>query len=354
VLTPMRTTLSWALVAVLAAILPLSGTAHAGEQPRLTLEVVTSYPAGVPILGDSIRTMAARVKSASNGELSLEFHQPGQWGAAAEIFGAVGSGKQDAVWAGAGWLASEDSAFGLFYAIPFGPNASEYLAWLYHGGGLDLAREMFHRRGIHNLPCVILPPAGAGWFRKRINTLGDLQGVRIRSFSLGEKVMQKVGADPRPLAPADILESWKTGQIEAVDFLIPTVDQAFGLSATAQYYYFPSWHKQSALFQFFINKSIWDSLGQGDRSVIENACRETMLEGIIASEATQAKAMKEMQAGGVQLRRWPPEVLIGLEKAWNEVVKEESAKNPNFKRVYDSYAAFHDDLTIWRHFSPLH
>jgi TRAP-type mannitol/chloroaromatic compound transport system substrate-binding protein len=87
--------------------------------------------------------------------------------------------------------------------------------------------------------------------------------------------------------------------------------------------------------------------------VIENACRETMLESIIASEATQAKAMKEMQAGGVQLRRWPPEVLIGLEKAWNEVVKEESAKNPNFKRVYDSYAAFHDDLAIWRYFSPL-
>jgi TRAP-type mannitol/chloroaromatic compound transport system substrate-binding protein len=349
----LRTTLSWALAAVLGALPCLGETANAGERPRLTLEVVTSYPAGVPILGDSIRAMAERVRSASNGELLLEFRQPGQWGAAAAIFGAVGSGKQAAVWAGAGWLASEDSAFGLFYAIPFGPDVSEYLAWLYHGGGLELAREMFHRRGIHNLPCVILPPAGAGWFRKRINTLDDLQGVRIRSFSLGEKVMAKVGADPRPLAPADILQSWKTGEIEAVDFLIPTIDQSFGLSKAAQYYYFPSWHKQSALFQFFINKSLWDSLDERDRSLIESACRQTMLDGIITSEATQADAMKEIQASGVQLRRWPPEILIGLEKAWNEVVREESAKNPNFKRVYDSYAAFHDKLAIWRYFSPL-
>jgi TRAP-type mannitol/chloroaromatic compound transport system substrate-binding protein len=59
--------------------------------------------------------------------------------------------------------------------------------------------------------------------------------------------------------------------------------------------------------------------------------------------------MAEMRdKNGVQINKWGPEFMAAYEKAWNEVVKEESAANPNFKRVYDSYARFRADYSIWR------
>jgi TRAP-type mannitol/chloroaromatic compound transport system substrate-binding protein len=337
-----------------AALLQCSIIAFAEERHRLSIKVTTSYPVGVPILGEALSDMAQRVSQASDGRVSLVFHQPQQWGEASGVFEAVGSGRIQAAWLSAGWLAKEDSAFGMFYAIPFGPGATEYLAWLYRGGGLGLARELFHQRGIHNIPCVVLPPAGSGWFRGPVNTLEDLQGLRIRSFSLGEMVLEKLGAQTRDLAPVGISEAVKTGSLDAVDLLNPSIDKSFQLHTVLQYYYFPSWHKQSALFQFFINKSLWDAFSERDRTLIESACSETMLHGITLAEATQAQAMKDMQSAGVQLRRWQPHVLVALEKAWGEVVAEQSAKNPNFKRVYESYAAFRDSNALWRYFSPLH
>jgi TRAP-type mannitol/chloroaromatic compound transport system substrate-binding protein len=53
--------------------------------------------------------------------------------------------------------------------------------------------------------------------------------------------------------------------------------------------------------------------------------------------------MEEMvKKYGTQIRRTPPDILLASLKAWDEVARENSAKNPTFKKVYDSqreYAA---------------
>ena len=83
------------------------------------------------------------------------------------------------------------------------------------------------------------------------------------------------------------------------------------------------------------------------------SARNIIREMIAKGEASQWKAIKEIQAEGVKVRRWPAAMLVEFEKAWNEVVAEQSAKNPNFKRVYDSYAAFRKNYATWKHLSKL-
>jgi TRAP-type mannitol/chloroaromatic compound transport system substrate-binding protein len=78
-----------------------------------------------------------------------------------------------------------------------------------------------------------------------------------------------------------------------------------------------------------------------------------MREEIAKGEAMQSKAIREMQAAGVQVRRWPSAMLVAFERAWKEVVAEESEKNPNFKRIYDSYSAFRRNYAIWKYLSAL-
>jgi TRAP-type mannitol/chloroaromatic compound transport system substrate-binding protein len=329
-----------------------SFVASANEQP-VTLEVASTFPGSMPLLGDAARDLAERISRASGGALELKFHEPGKLVPGADTVKAVAAGRVPAAWAGAGWFADKDSAFNMFSAVPFGPGIGEYMAWMYRGGGLQMARAMFHESGVHNIPCIIIPPEASGWFRKEIKSTADLKGLRMRFFGLGAKVMQKLGVETQQLPPGEILAAMKSGAIDAAEFSLPAMDQPLKFHTVAKYYYFPGWHQQATFFDLYINKPMWDALPARHRALIETACGETMRDTIAAGEAAQWKAMKEMQAEGVQLKRWPPEILVAFENAWNQVVAEESEKNPNFKRVYESYAAFRDNYSIWRHFSYL-
>jgi TRAP-type mannitol/chloroaromatic compound transport system substrate-binding protein len=329
-----------------------SFVASANEQP-VTLEVASTFPGSMPLLGDAARDLAERISRASGGALELKFHEPGKLVPGADTVKAVAAGRVPAAWAGAGWFADKDSAFNMFSAVPFGPGIGEYMAWMYRGGGLQMARAMFHESGVHNIPCIIIPPEASGWFRKEIKSTADLKGLRMRFFGLGAKVMQKLGVETQQLPPGEILAAMKSGAIDAAEFSLPAMDQPLKFHTVAKYYYFPGWHQQATFFDLYINKPMWDALPARHRALIETACGETMRDTIAAGEAAQWKAMKEMQAEGVQLKRWPPEILVAFENVWNQVVAEESEKNPNFKRVYESYAAFRDNYSIWRHFSYL-
>lgn len=339
-------------VAALAAA--VSNVSFAGEKsPVVTLDLASTFPGSMPILGDAAHDLAERVKRATSGELIFNFYEPGKLVPAADTVNAVAAGKVAAAWAGAGWFAANDSAFNFFSSVPFGPGMGEYMAWLYEGGGLELAREMFHARGVHNIPCGLIPPEASGWFRKEIRTPADLKGLKMRIFGMGALVMQKFGVVTEQDAPGEIFAKLKNGALDAAEFSLPAMDQPLKLYEVAKYYYFPGWHQQSTLFDLDINLAVWNALDDRYKAVIELACGDIMREMIAKGEAAQGKAIREMQAEGVQLRRWPAPMLVEFEKAWNEVVAEESAKNPNFKRVYDSYAAFRKNYATWKYLSTL-
>lgn len=58
--------------------------------------------------------------------------------------------------------------------------------------------------------------------------------------------------------------------------------------------------------------------------------------------------MLALQGKGVIFHRWPDDILEEFEVSWKEVIAEQSAKDPLFGRVYESYAAFRNQYTIWR------
>jgi TRAP-type mannitol/chloroaromatic compound transport system substrate-binding protein len=337
-----------ALVAACVTVVVAGGPASA-QTPKVRLNMASTFPGGMVLIGDAAKKLGQRVARASGGEIEIRFNEPGALVPAAQSVDAVSQGSVEAAWAGAGWFAGRDSAFNMFSSVPFGPGLGEYLAWLYYGGGLTTAREMFAKFNIHNIPCALIPPEASGWFRKEIRSVDDLKGLKMRFFGLGAKVMEKFGVSTQQLAPGDIFQALQFGTIDATEFSLPAIDQRLGFFQVAKFYYFPGWHQQATFFDLMINKQRWDSLSEQHKAIIEMACgdliRDTMAEG----EAAQWKAIKEMQEkGGVQVKQWSPEVLAAFEKAWGEVVAEESAKNPNFKKVWDSYSHFRQNYAVWR------
>jgi TRAP-type mannitol/chloroaromatic compound transport system substrate-binding protein len=338
------------MVTVAALCMGLLGSAPAlAQQAKVRLNMASTFPGSMVLIGDAAKKLGDKVRQASGGEIEIRFNEPGALVPAAQSVDAVSQGSVDAAWAGAGWFAGKDSAFNMFSSVPFGPGLGEYLAWMYHGGGLTMAREMFAKYNIHNIPCALIPPEASGWFRKEIKSVADLKGLKMRFFGLGARVMEKFGVATQQLPPGEIFQALQLGTIDATEFSLPAIDQRLGFFQVAKFYYFPGWHQQATFFDLMINKKKWDALSPQHKAIIEMACgdliRETMAEG----EAAQWRAIKEMQEkGGVQVKKWPPEILAAFEKAWNEVVAEESAKNPSFKKVWDSYAAFRANYALWK------
>ena len=335
------------ILAAAVSTLVMVPMAEQGRADTVRINMPSTFPGSLIQLGQAGVRLQNTLNLISNGELKVKFYEPKALVPPLEIFDAVANGSVDAGWSVSGYWGSKNSALNLFAAVPFGPAAGEYMAWMWHGGGEDLMNEIYNKSGLHSLACGILAPEASGWFRKEIKSPEDLKGLKMRFFGLGAKVMQKLGVDTQLLAGGDIFPALERGTIDATEFSMPAIDQNLGFYNIAKHYYFPGWHQQSTVQEFLINKKKWDGMSKQQRELIRTACRANVAFQFAEGEAIQGKALAEMKAKGVQIHRWDDNMLGTFKKAWEEVVAEESGKNPDFKRVWENLQAFRKEYKIW-------
>ena len=176
----------------------------------------------------------------------------------------------------------------------------------------------------------------------------DFRGKKIRFFGLGARVLNKLGANSQLLAGGDIFPALELGTIDGAEFSMPAVDYDMGFYQVAKNYYFPGWHQQSTMYEVTINLDAWNSLSATQQAQIETTCGDNVRFGIAEGEALQFQAMKNLEAKGVTLHTWSPEILEALEAAWLEVAAEMSAEDENFRRGWESLSAFRRDYKVWR------
>lgn len=170
----------------------------------------------------------------------------------------------------------------------------------------------------------------------------------MRFFGLGAKVMEKMGVQTQLLPGADIYPALERGVIDATEFSMPTIDIKLGFYQIAKWNYFPGWHQQVSVSELLMNKGEWSKLSEQHQAIIRIALGESVMHTYAESEAKNFDAMKVMQTKhGVNIRRWPDSTLAKFEAAWNEVVVEESAKDPLFKRVADNFYGFRKKYKVW-------
>lgn len=325
-----------------------SGGAAAPAAEKVTLKMASIFPASLQLLGDSAVKLTKTVGEMSGGSLELKFFEPGALVPGLEAIPAVSKGSVESAWSSPGFFAGTDSTFSFFSATPFGANPTEFMAWMYYGGGLQIADEMFGEHNIKAIPCQMIPPEASGWFRKEIKTVDDLRGMKMRFFGLGAKVMDKLGVATQLLAPGDIFQALQLGTIDATEFSMPSSDESFGFFQVAKYYYFPGWHQPASFNHLFINLDVWNKLSPQHQRILEVACGDMVRDGLARGDAAQGPAMRRMaDEHGVKIMRWSDDILAAYRKAWDEVVAEESAANPKFKNVYDSYAKFQEQYRLW-------
>lgn len=328
---------------VLAVSIGLGGVAQAE-----TWNMQSTYPGSLTQLGTLGKHIAEQMTIVTDGKIELVFQEPGALVPALEVFDAVASGAVEAGWSTPGYWAGKVPALQLFAAVPFGPEAGEYLAWIKFGGGKELFDEIYHKHGIHGVHCGIIAPEASGWFKKEINSPADLQGLKMRFFGLGAKVMEKMGVSTQLLAGGDIFPALELGTIDATEFSMPAIDLNLGFYQVAKNYYFPGWHQQSTLFDLMINLDLWESLDDVTKAQIEAVCDAGITYGLAEGEAIQFAAIEDLESKGVTIHQWSPEILAALEAAWEEVIAEQVAADADFATVWESLSEFRGRYQRWK------
>ncbi len=310
-------------------------------------DLQSTYPGSLTQLGTLGIRIADHITRITDGQINVTFREPGAIVPALEVFDAVGTGAVEAGWSTPGYWAGRVPALQLLAAVPFGPQAPEYLAWVKFGGGTELLDELWEPYNIKSLHCAIIAPEAAGWFRQPINSVSDFQGLTMRFFGLGAKVMEKMGVSTQLLAAGDIFPALELGTIDGAEFSMPAIDLNLGFYQVAQHYYFPGWHQQSTLFDLMINLDLWESLDESTQFKIETVCDANIAYGLAEGEALQFGALQELEEKGVTIHTFSPEILEALEAAWNEVAAEEAARDADFARVLASYTEFRENYSRW-------
>lgn len=337
-------------------ILSLFAPQAMAKEKKILLKVPIAFATALPGLGSTIVWMEERIETLSGGSLRMKVFEPGKLVAPFEILDAVSTGKVNAGYTTAGYWAGKIPAAPLFTAIPFGPEAGEYLAWFYYGNGLKLYQEMYDQAGynVKVIICSVIAPETSGWFTKEINSVDDIQGLRMRFFGLGGKVMEKMGASVSLLPGGEIFPALEKKAIDATEFSMPAIDKRLGFYKIAKHNYFPGWHQQATLFELLINKDVWNEMSEHQKMVIEILSKAAVADSFAMGEAIQAEAMREnVEKNGVTNHYWSDEMLAAYKKAWDEVAAEEAAKDAFFKKVWDDLTEFRDNYKIWQSYAFL-
>lgn len=317
-------------------------------QERVRWKMQSAFGGTLPHLGTSGVRYSKNIDRLSGGKFQIKFFEPGALVPALECFDAASAGSVDACWTTPGYHTGKYPALAFFTAVPFGPQLGEFLAWKWFGGGKELQQEIYAKHGLVSFDNFCIGPETSGWFKKEINSLEELKGLKMRFFGLGAKVMQKMGASTQLLAGADIYPALERGVIDATEFSMPTIDIKLGFYQIAKNNYYPGWHQQISCSEILMNKAKFDALPDPYKAMVEIAAGESVAYTYAETEARNPAAMSEMLAKyGVTNHRWPDDVLKALEAAWLEVVEEESAKDPLFKKVAESYFAFRKEYKKW-------
>ena len=335
-------------LATAAAVAAVTVAATASAQDRVRWKLHSAWGSSVPHLGTSGVRYAENIGRLSGGAFELKFFEPGALIPANEGFDATSKGSIETAWTTAGYDVGKVPALAFFTAVPFGPSMGEYFAWKKFGGGDEIQKRIYAEHNIVQMDCFAIGPETSGWFKNEITDLEQMRGLKMRFFGLGARVMQKLGVSTQLLAGGDIFPALEKGVIDATEFSMPAMDIKYGFYQIAKNNYFPGWHQQVSVSQILINKDKWDSLSDQHKAMMEIACGDSIHHTFSETEYVNPFAMLEMgEKYGVQTRRWTDEQLAVFEKAWLEVLEEDSAADPLFKEVADSYLAFRETYAKW-------
>ncbi len=332
----------------LAATAAAAFSASAGaDLPAIKWRMASSFPKSLDTIYGAGEWLARRLSEITEGRFEIRVFAGGELVPALGVLDAVQQNTVECGHTASYYYHGKNKALSLDTTIPFGLNARQLHAWVYQGG-MKLLREMFAQYNVVNFAGGNTGAQMGGWFRKEVNSLDEMRGLKIRIPGFGAEIFAQMGAVPQQLPGAEIYPALERGAIDAAEWTVPYDDERLGFYKVAQYYYYPGWWEPGPQLTFYVNKEQWERLPPPYRAAFEAASQEAGLLMLAGYDARNPQALQRLVQAGVQLRRYPDDVLVKAYESALKLYEEESAKNPTFKSIYDSMRAFQQASDVWQ------
>ena len=308
-------------------------------------KLVTAWPKNLPAIGTAPERLAEWLAGMSAGRFQIEVYAAGELVPAFEVFDAVSRGHAQMGHGAAYYWRGKVPMAAFFTTVPFGMTAQEMNGWLGYGGGMALWRELYAPFNLVPFRAGNTGVQMAGWFNRQINSLADVQGLKMRIPGLGGEVFGRAGGAPVTLPGSEIYTALQTGVVDAAEWVSAYNDLAFGLQDIASYYYYPGWHEPGPTLEAIVNAEAWAALPEEFQVMLETACRAINQDVLDEFTARNAAALKTLvEEHGVQVRRLPDDVLAKLSELSAQVLREQAQGDELGQRILASYQAFLDDV----------
>lgn len=317
------------------------------SQPTREWKMVTSWPADAPGPGTTAARLARRIGEGSGGRLTVRVFGAGELVPAFEVLDAVASGTAEMGHTASLFWAGKTAIAPIFTAAPFGLLPEAHNAWIYYGGGQALWDELYARFGVKPYLAGNSGFQMGGWYRRRIESLEDVKGLKIRMPGLGGEILRRLGAAPVSIPPGEIFTALQTGTIDAAEFLGPWSDTAMGLPKAAPYYYWPGFHEPNGSAEALVSLEALDALPDDLRGLVETACEAENNRGLAEAEWYNAQALQKLEAGGTELLRFPEAVLQAARREAGPVLDSVAAEDPLYGRILESWRAAREASVAW-------
>ncbi|MEC4895495.1 MAG: TRAP transporter substrate-binding protein [Oscillatoria sp. PMC 1051.18] len=328
-------------------------TTTTGSLPRIDWRMATSWPQSLDTIFGGAETVCQRVSEMTDGRFTIAPFAAGEIVGGLEVLDAVQSGAVECGHTASYYYVGKNPALGFGTAVPFGFTPQQQNAWLYHGGGLEAMRKIYSDFQIINFPAGNTGTQMGGWFKRQINSISDLNGLKMRIPGLGGQVMSRLGVNVQVLPGGEIFLALDRGAIDAAEWVGPYDDLKLGLNEAANFYYYPGWWEPGATLEVQVNQSAWERLPQEYRQVLETATYEANLNMLSKYDALNGEALQKILAGGTQLTAYPQDVLAAAQRESFALYEENASQDASFREVYEQWQNFRQQVSEWNSLNQL-
>jgi TRAP-type mannitol/chloroaromatic compound transport system substrate-binding protein len=318
-----------------------------GTQPEVKWRLASSFPKSLDTIFGGADVIAKRCAAATNGKFQIQVFAGGEIVPPFGVVDAVQHGTVEMCHTAPYYFFGKDPTFAFACAIPFGMNARQQNAWMYHGGGMALMREFFKDYNMISFPAGNTGAQMGGWFRKEIKTVEDLKGLKMRIGGTGGLPLTKLGVVPQQIPGGDIYPSLEKGTIDAAEWVGPYDDEKLGFYKVAKNYYYPGWWEGGPEIDAFVNIKAWEALPKDYQAIFEAACYEANVDMVAKYDALNPAALKRLIGNGVKLQPFSNDIMAACYKATTETYDEVAGKNAKFKKIYEPWKTFRADQVSW-------
>jgi TRAP-type mannitol/chloroaromatic compound transport system substrate-binding protein len=325
----------------------LAAPAIAQSQPTIKWRLVSSFPKSTDAIYGASELFAKTVNEASDGKFQIQLFPAGEIVPALNVLDAVQNDTVEACHTSSYYFIGKDLTFALGSAVPFGLNARQMQAWIYQGGGQQVLDDFYAPYGVVAFLGGNTGTQMGGWFRKEVNTVADMNGLKFRIGGIGGKVLAPLGVVSQQIAASDIYPALEKGTIDATEWVGPYDDEKLGFWQVAKYYYYPAFWEGSAALHYMFNKKKFEALPESYKAILKAASALANDDMQSAYDARNYGALRKLVANGVQLKPFSREILDAAYTSAFKLYEDTAATSPTFKKVYEPWKKFRDESYRW-------